>query len=43
MIIATVIYFLLISAGGEAESRFRVPVIPQYMIAAACGLRRKNR
>src|SRR5205807_5277367 len=38
MIIATVVYFLLISAGGEAESRFRVPVIPQYMIAAACGL-----
>jgi hypothetical protein len=43
MIIATVIYFLLISAGGEAESRFRVPVIPQYMIAAACGLRPRNR
>jgi hypothetical protein len=38
MIIATIVYFLLISAGGEAESRFRVPVIPQYMIAAACGL-----
>jgi hypothetical protein len=38
MIIATVVYFLLISAGGEAESRFRVPVIPQYTIAAACGL-----
>jgi predicted Rdx family selenoprotein len=43
MIIATVIYFLLISAGGEAESRFRVPVIPQYMILAACGLRLKKR
>jgi hypothetical protein len=43
MIIATVIYFLLISAGGEAESRFRVPVIPQYMIVAACGLRLKKR
>jgi len=38
MVIATVVYFLLISAGGEAESRFRVPVIPQYMVAAACGL-----
>ena len=38
MIVATIVYFLLISAGGEAESRFRVPVIPQYMIAAACGL-----
>ncbi len=36
--IATVVYFLLISAGGEAEARFRVPVIPQYMIAAACGV-----
>jgi hypothetical protein len=34
----TVLYFLLISAGGEAESRFRVPVIPQYVIAAACGI-----
>jgi len=38
LIVATVIYFLLISAGGEAEARFRVPVIPQYMIAAACGI-----
>jgi len=38
MIIATVVYFLLISAGGEAESRFRVPVMPQYVIAAAVGL-----
>jgi hypothetical protein len=38
MIIATIVYFLLISAGGESESRFRVPVIPQYMTAAACGL-----
>jgi hypothetical protein len=37
-IAGTVVYFLLISAGGEAESRFRVPVIPQYVIAAACGL-----
>jgi len=43
MIIATVVYFLLISAGGEAESRFRVPVIPQYVIMAACGLRLKTR
>jgi hypothetical protein len=37
-VIATVVYFILISAGGEAEARFRVPVIPQYMIAAACGV-----
>ena len=36
-IVATSVYFLLISAGGEAEARFRVPIIPQYMIAAACG------
>jgi hypothetical protein len=42
MIVATVVYFLLISAGGEAESRFRVPVIPQYVIAAACGLKALN-
>jgi hypothetical protein len=44
MTIATVVYFVLISAGGEAESRFRVPVIPQYMIAVASGaaaMRRK--
>lgn len=43
MIIATIVYFLLISAGGEAESRFRVPVMPQYVIATACGLRLKKR
>jgi hypothetical protein len=38
MIVATVVYFLLISAGGEAESRFRVPVIPPYVMIAAIGL-----
>jgi hypothetical protein len=38
LIAATVVYFILISAGGESESRFRVPVMPQYMIAAACGV-----
>ena len=37
LIIATVAYFVLISAGGESESRFRVPVVPQMMIAAAYG------
>jgi hypothetical protein len=37
MILATIVYFLLISAGGEAESRFRVPVMPQYVIVAALG------
>jgi hypothetical protein len=34
----TVAYFIVISAGAEAESRFRVPVIPQMAIAAAAGL-----
>jgi len=43
MTIATVAYFVLISAGGEAESRFRVPVIPQYVIAAACGIETMRR
>jgi hypothetical protein len=38
LIAGTVGYFLLISAGGEAEARFRVPVVPQIAIAAACGL-----
>jgi hypothetical protein len=38
MLTGTVVYFLLISAGSEAEARFRVPVIPQLAIAAACGL-----
>jgi len=38
MIILTVGYFIGISAGGEAESRFRVPVVPQLMIAAAMGV-----
>ena len=36
--ILTVAYFVVISAGGESESRFRVPVMPQYAIAAAAGL-----
>ena len=38
LIILTVAYFLLISAGGESESRFRVPVVPQYAILAAAGI-----
>jgi hypothetical protein len=38
LIAGTVGYFLLISAGGESEARFRVPVVPQIAIAAACGL-----
>ena len=38
LIAGTIGYFLLISAGSEAEARFRVPVVPQIAIAAACGL-----
>lgn len=38
MIALTVAYFLLISAGGESEARFRVPVMPQLAIAAAFGV-----
>ena len=38
LVILTVGYFILVSAGGEAEARFRVPVMPQYAIAAAAGL-----
>ena len=34
----TIGYFVLISAGGESEARFRVPVMPQIAIAAAAGL-----
>jgi 4-amino-4-deoxy-L-arabinose transferase-like glycosyltransferase len=37
-VVATFAYFILVSAGGESESRFRVPVVPQYAIAAATGL-----
>jgi len=38
LIAATVLYFLGISAGGEAEARFRVPVVPEICVAAAVGL-----
>ena len=38
MIVITVVYFIGISAGSEAEARFRVPVVPQLAIAAAAGL-----
>ena len=38
LILLTVVYFLGVSAGGESESRFRVPVIPQLAIAAAAGV-----
>ena len=38
MIAITVVYFIGISAGSEAEARFRVPVVPQMAIAAAAGV-----
>jgi len=38
LIALTASYFVLISAGGESEARFRVPVMPEIAIAAACGL-----
>lgn len=38
LLFATLAYFLFISAGGEAEARFRVPVVPQLAIAAAFGI-----
>ena len=38
LIAATVLYFVVISAGGESEARFRVPVVPQLAIAAAFGI-----
>lgn len=34
----TIAYYLFMSAGGEAEARFRVPVMPMIAIAAAAGL-----
>ncbi len=38
LIIGTVAYFVVISAGSEAESRFRVPVVPLMAIAAGAGV-----
>jgi hypothetical protein len=37
-LVLTVVYFVAISAGAEAEARFRVPIVPQLAIAAAAGL-----
>lgn len=38
LVAATIFYFLFMAAGGEAEGRFRVPVIPMMALAAAsCG------
>jgi hypothetical protein len=38
LLAATIVYFILISASGESEARFRVPIMPQYVIAAAAGV-----
>jgi 4-amino-4-deoxy-L-arabinose transferase-like glycosyltransferase len=38
LIAMTVVYFILMSAGGESEYRFRVPIMPQVVIAAAAAL-----
>jgi 4-amino-4-deoxy-L-arabinose transferase-like glycosyltransferase len=43
LIAMTVAYFILISAGGESEYRFRVPIMPQTVIAAAAGLEAMTR
>jgi hypothetical protein len=40
---ATIAYFIVISAGSEAEARFRVPVVPLISIAAAMGLEAMKR
>jgi hypothetical protein len=32
------LYFLVVSGGAEAYSRFRVPIVPLYALAAAMGL-----
>lgn len=38
LLAATIVYFILLSAGSEAEARFRVPVMPQIAIAAGVGV-----
>jgi hypothetical protein len=38
LLAATVVYFVVLSAGSEAEARFRVPVMPQIAIAAGIGV-----
>ena len=40
LIALTIGYFIVISAGGESESRFRVPVVPYLTIAAAVAVQR---
>jgi hypothetical protein len=38
LIAATIFYFIFMAAGGEAEGRFRIPVIPLMALAAASGV-----
>jgi hypothetical protein len=38
LIVLTITYFIGISAGAEAYSRFRIPVMPLYAVAIAAGL-----
>jgi 4-amino-4-deoxy-L-arabinose transferase-like glycosyltransferase len=38
LLVLTVCYFLIISAGGEAYSRFRVPVMPMYALLVGGGV-----
>ncbi len=40
LIAATIFYFIFMAAGGEAEARFRVPVVPLMAYAAAFSLSR---
>jgi Dolichyl-phosphate-mannose-protein mannosyltransferase len=40
LIVLTCAYYLLISAGGESQARFRVPIVPFYALAAAAGFDR---
>jgi hypothetical protein len=36
----TILYFIVISAGGESEARFRVPVVPYLALGAAVAVQR---
>jgi hypothetical protein len=40
LLAATIFYFLFMAAGGEAEARFRVPVVPLMALASASALSR---
>lgn len=38
LVAITLVYFLLLPAGAESNWRFRVPVMPVYVVAAAVGI-----